>query len=150
MSTVLRSARGASAFTQDDSSRSRGRAPTAPLAAGASVWSRAADDPRQAWSQVIDELLRMRLLKDDWDGEGALAPHPSLVDGAISLARDLQANGTPAADRVLASPNGTICFEWFTPLGYQEIEVISPVEAKFCWVPKGADEAMIVNFSGSP
>ncbi len=42
------------------------------------------ETPAQIWSPLIDELLRIRTLKDDWDGEGTEAPHPALVDGAIA------------------------------------------------------------------
>lgn len=47
------------------------------------------ENPAQCWQCIIDELLRIRSLKDDWDGEGSEAPHPALVDGAITLAQTL-------------------------------------------------------------
>ena len=85
----------------------------------------------QLWVHLVDELKRIRTLKDDWDGEGTEAPPVSLVDAAITLAQKLEANGYPPADRVIASVNGTIYFEWHAPGGYQEIEVTSPVHAEF-------------------
>ncbi|MGL4550481.1 MAG: hypothetical protein ACRC33_04785 [Gemmataceae bacterium] len=48
-----------------------------------------------AWGEAIDELLRIRSLGDDWDGEGGLAPPPALVDGAIISARTLEGCGHP-------------------------------------------------------
>ena len=101
----------------------------------------------QTWQLLLDELLRIRNLKDDWDGEGTEAPHPALVDGAITLAQYLQANGGPPADRVIAGVNGTIFFEWHTPLGYQEIEVTSPMDAECRWLRKGSDVAEVVHLS---
>lgn len=101
----------------------------------------------QDWSLVIDELLRIRTLDDDWDGEGTEAPHPALVDGAITLAQTLQARGVTPPDRVHASVNATVYFEWQTPLGYREIEVVSPVEAECRFVRKGADETEVVYLS---
>jgi hypothetical protein len=92
---------------------------------------------------LIDELLRIRNLEDDWDGEGTEAPHPALVDRAVTLAQSLEASGHQPADRVIAGVNGTVYFEWHTPLGYQEIEVTSPLDAECRWVPKGSAVAVV-------
>jgi hypothetical protein len=70
-------------------------------------------------------------------------PHPALVDGAIKLAQYFQACGVAAPDRIHASVNGTVYFEWHTPLGYREVEVLSPVEAEGRWVAKGATETEV-------
>lgn len=99
---------------------------------------------------MIDELLRIRMLEDDWDGEGAEAPHPNLIHAAIKLAQDLAASGFPPAERVIASVNGTIYFEWHTPLGYEEIEILSPLDAESRWVPKGFNETTVVGLSFRP
>jgi hypothetical protein len=101
----------------------------------------------QTWSPLLDELFRIRNLQDDWNGEGTEAPYPALVDGAITLARYLQANGTPPADRVIAGVNRTIYFEWHTPRRYQEIEVTSPMDAECRWVRKGPDVPEVINLS---
>jgi hypothetical protein len=50
----------------------------------------------RTWDQLIDELLGIRNLKDDWDGEGTEAPPPALVDGAIK---------TPKSTGTLSSPS---------------------------------------------
>ena len=75
-------------------------------------YSLADGDNAHGWGRNIDELYRIRDLHDDWDGEGSEAPPVSLVDGAIVLAQRLKANGWPVADRVVASVNGTVYFEW--------------------------------------
>lgn len=126
MNAVLQSARGASAYTRTDPYE---------------------EIPAQTWQLLIDELLRIRNLKDDWDGEGTEAPDPALVDGAMTLTQWFQANGFPPADRVIASVNGTIYFEWHTPLGYQEIEVISPMDAECRWLRKGSDVTEVAHLS---
>jgi hypothetical protein len=99
------------------------------------------------WRQVLDELLRIRSLEDDWDGEGTEAPAAELVDGAVALAQDLAAHDWPAADRVIAGVNGTVYFEWHTPLGYQEIEVMSPTDAEYRWVRKGSQAAVVAHLT---
>ncbi len=138
MSIVMQSARGASAFTHADHSffSTAGEVRFASLGV--------TDAPANTWGSLIDELLRIRNLEDDWDGEGTEAPHPALVDAAITLAQSLEASGRPPADRVIASVNGTVYFEWHTPLGYQEIEVTSPLDAEFRWVPNGSDANAVV------
>ncbi len=144
MSTVMQSARGASAFTQTDLSH------FSPATAGGSVFSSTQDTPAHSWAQLIDELLRIRILEDDWDGEGTEAPHPSLVHGAIRLAQRLEASGYPPAERVIASVNATIYFEWHFPFGYLEIEVTSPLDAECRWVEKGSDVAVSFAISLRP
>jgi hypothetical protein len=103
--------------------------------------------PTREWSSVIDELLRIRTLEDDWDGEGTEAPHPALVDRAITLAQYLQAKGDTPPDRVHASVNATVYFEWHTPLGYCEIEVVSPMKVECRGVRKGSDETEVLHLS---
>jgi hypothetical protein len=128
------------------------------LASGASVYARSAHVPLQSfdinrpsvlpgsldrsaedWASTIDELLRIRNFSDNWDGEGTEAPHPALVDGAITLAKSFRFQGVSPPDRVHASVNGTVYFEWHTPVRYYEIEVVSPTRAECRVVRKGSD-----------
>ena len=99
------------------------------------------------WNERIDDLLRLYHLDDDWDGGGSPAPAPSLVAGAMKLALTLKEKKHPPADRVSASVDGTIYFEWYTPTGHEEIEVTSPVDAEWRRVEEGADEAEIIGIS---
>lgn len=142
MSALLWPGRGTIAFTQTDESF----AAASGEAATPSFPGLAKAEP-QAWDQLIDELLRIRHLEDDWDGEGTEAPHPALVDGAIALAQCLQAMGKQPADRIHAGVNGTVYFEWHMPLGYLEIEITSPVDAEGRWVRTGADQAEVFRLS---
>lgn len=103
------------------------------------------DSAEQKWWSIIDELLRVRNLKDNWDGEGALAPPPELVDSAITLAKTLKDNGVPPPDRVHASVNATVYFEWYNPLGYGEIEVVSPVDAQCRFVHNDSGSTEVVS-----
>lgn len=95
------------------------------------------------WAGLIDELLRILQLEDNWDGEGAVAPSPAVVESAVRLAKTLQAKEYPPAGRVIATVNGTISFEWLTPLGYCDIEVMSPNEAEYSWTPKSLGIAQV-------
>jgi hypothetical protein len=144
VSVTVRPVGGTSAYTEADHTPFRSVSEDNP------GFAREGGGPSDAWSDLIDELLRIRTLQDGWDGEGAEAPHPALVDGAITLAQDLQARGEPPADRVIASVNGTVYFEWHTPLGYREIEVVSPLDAESRWVPKGSNETVVVGLTRRP
>jgi hypothetical protein len=137
MSAIMQSAR----FTQTDYSFARS------VSEAGTLFSKSEEASEQTWSPLIDELLRIRNLKDDWDGEGTEAPHPALVDGAITLAQCLQANGIPPAHRVIAGVNGTIYFEWHTRLEYQEIEVTSPVDAECRRVWKDSDTTEVIRLT---
>jgi len=103
------------------------------------------------WTAEIDELLRIRNLEDNWDGEGSKAPSVELVDGAIMLTKSFNENGLPTPDRVHASVNGTIYFEWHTPASYMEIEVVSPTRAECRRVNNGSNvpEEMVMFFPRS-
>lgn len=77
------------------------------------------------WAHCVDELLRVRRLEDDWDGQGSPAPEPSLVDSAILFAKLYQERGEIAPDFALASVNGSIVFEWHLPSEFVEVEVVA-------------------------
>ena len=76
-----------------------------------------------------------------------VAPDPDAVAGATRLALILKAQEYSPADRVSASVNGTVVFEWHTADGYQEIEVTSPIDAESRWVAKGSRTAEVTGIS---
>jgi hypothetical protein len=134
---LVPSARGALQYTEQafltdqDSTR--------PLDEGGLLAAEYGSPQACTWSQLIDDLLALRTLEDDWDGQGAKAPHPSLVDGAITLAQYLRASGMPPADFATAGVNGTVIFEWHLPTEYREIEVTTPVRAEGRSVRRGSE-----------
>lgn len=121
-------ASGASAFTRAEyiSPRTHIEPASSELAAG----------PIRTWADVIDELLALRGLEDDWDGQGARSPDPALVDTALGVALKFRAADMPPAERVIAGVNGTVFFEWYLPTKYQEIEFTAPGQAEGRWVHK--------------
>ena len=145
MSAFTRPAGGALAYS---SAASESRRPPEEL--GHFTESDAPENSARGWARIIDELLRIRRLDDDWDGEGTEAPHPALLDGAITLAQTLRGRAVGSPDRVHAGVNATVYFEWHRPIGYFEIEVTSPIEAESRFVPAGsatAEAARIVRLS---
>ncbi len=129
MSTITRSATGAAAFTRGNSAP-----PWVP--GDCAFHSEPADGPARTWNDVIDELLALRGLENDWDGQGAQAPEPALVDTALAAALDFRSSAMPPADRAVAGVNGTVFFEWFSPTKYLEIEVTAPGQVEGRWVYK--------------
>jgi hypothetical protein len=133
--------RGTTAYTQ------LAESPFAPADTASAYASLSALHVREAWEQLIDKLISIRFLQEDWDGQGSVAPDPDAVAGATKLALILKAQEYPSADRVTASVNGTVVFEWHTTEGYQEIEVTSPIDAESRWVAKGSRAAEVTAFS---
>jgi hypothetical protein len=93
------------------------------------------------WRPAIDDLLAIRSLEDDWDGQGSPAPHPAIVDAALWFAQSIEESGFPSPDFAVAGVNGTVIFEWHLATGYLEIEVVSPDTAERRWLRSGSDVA---------
>ena len=87
-------------------------------------------DRSDRWSCRIDELLAIRSLADDWDGQAAKAPSTELVDSALVLAVAFRRGGAEAPSRIVPGVNGTLVFEWQAGEEYCEIEVTRPYHAE--------------------
>jgi hypothetical protein len=95
------------------------------------------------WKDAIDELLRIRNYEVDFDGEGSFPPPIEIVDTAINFSRRLKNNQLPAPNRVSASINGTIVFEWYFPHLYHQLEFDSPNEAEATFINKDDSNATL-------
>ena len=96
------------------------------------------EDP--IWSERIDDLLGIRQLEDDWDGQGAPAPTSDVVDSALVLALLLKKEGIAPPKLVTQGPAGGIHFDWLPGGGkYVELRVMRPYQAE-----------MIIHVPGSP
>ncbi|MCU0721842.1 MAG: hypothetical protein MUC83_19180 [Pirellula sp.] len=118
MSTTLDRRNSAAAFTTTPAPTSRAAAPSELAFCGIGA--------RNDWDPIIDELLSMRELQDDWDGEGSVAPQKALVDFVTSFAYQRKQRNELAPDRTLATVNGTICFEWYVNGMFMECEFVAP------------------------
>ncbi len=118
MSTTLDRRFGAAAFTAIPEPTSRAAAPFELAFCGIR--------PRNDWNNIIDELLRMRELQDDWDGEGSIAPQTALVDDLTSFAYWQKQRNELPPDWIVATVNGTICFEWYVDGFFREFEFVAP------------------------
>jgi hypothetical protein len=96
-----------------------------------------------SWKHVDEELIRFRSLGDDWDGEGSDAPPDDLIDTATSFARHLCCCGESPPDRILASVNGTVLFEWFAKSGYLCYDIHKTNEVEGRWAKRGDTRAIL-------
>jgi hypothetical protein len=82
------------------------------------------------WNRRIDELLAIRQLEDDWDGQGSPAPAVEVVDSAIVLALLLRRAGIAPPCQAVQDVQGSVCFDWQPGGGrYIELEVTGPYTA---------------------
>lgn len=85
---------------------------------------------RVIWSERIDQLLAIRQLEDDWDGQGTPAPATDVVDSALILALLLRHEGIAAPNLVTQGLSGEVHFDWLPGEGkYVELQVIAPRQA---------------------
>ncbi len=107
-----------------------GWATRTPVASGAADLPRATETGRMTaddWPERIDELLAIRQLEDDWDGQGTPAPMTDVVDSALILALLLRREGIAAPDAVTQGLSGGVHFDWQPPDGrYIELQVMAP------------------------
>lgn len=83
-------------------------------------------DERDRWYAAGVELAAIGWLRDDWDGEGAKAPTPAVLESAIRAFKRFEESGLTAPSSVVASPNGAVVFTWETATSYREAEIPQP------------------------
>lgn len=95
---------------------------------------------RDQWESCLGELSHMLALRDNWDGEGALAPTRDTVLSLSDLLQQLRSHLWPAPARVVTGPNGEVVVEWQETGGYLELEALRPYEGEWMFEPKGAPQ----------
>jgi hypothetical protein len=114
-------------------------------------------ESRRSWSRIIDDLLAMYAMRDNWDGLGAEAPGSDLLRSTIDLVCLLKEEPEiPVPSRIIPTPIGTVLLEWQTARQYLEWEVTRPYTAEcmskesgkparhwtFDWCPAHTDQGM--------
>ena len=88
------------------------------------------DPEAEGWKQCIDSLLNIRLLEDDWDGQGSPAPEAELVDSAIILAVLLRQQHVKPPALTVQDVQGCVNLHWEWPDGTTlDIDVMEPYRA---------------------
>src|SRR5207237_9568318 len=90
------------------------------------------------WEPTVQKIVALQDLSDDWDGSGATAPSPELLESAIGLTYLLCAKGVPPPSRVVPGLEGAVLFEWQDPDGsYADVEIVRPFFAEVMVVEPG-------------
>jgi|SRR6185312_8641069 len=90
-----------------------------------------------AWVRRRNELAAIRAYRDDWDGFGADAPDPRIVDTAIGFLHLLQGRGALPPTRVTLSPDGLVSMEWQDGDHLQQAQVVTETEVEWMEVVPG-------------
>ena len=92
----------------------------------------------RTWAQVMQVLIALRSLNDDWDGEGSEAPRPAAIAMAAQVAGSLEAHGAPVPTTATATRSGGILFGWEREADYTEIEVVGPDRVEWMVIAPGS------------
>jgi hypothetical protein len=85
----------------------------------------------ESWSAALEQVQRLQSLGADWDGQGAQAPSPVLLESARQLAEVLARHAFPPPCRVVAGPDGEVLLEWQAGDAYLEAEIGRPGTAEW-------------------
>lgn len=77
---------------------------------------------RARWKQILDRLIAISKLEDNWDGEGAEAPDFEIIDSVTELLIK-HTELLPHPNRIVPSVDGAIVVEWQLDGTYLEAEV---------------------------
>jgi hypothetical protein len=93
-------------------------------------------ESEKTWKDCIEEISRMRNLKDDWDGEGTTAPLPELLDGIIILFQmpEFRQIIRTAPTYVVPISDGRISIDWYFGTAHLNARVDSPTRARCMYV----------------
>ncbi len=112
----------------------------------------------ELWDQIIDGLLRMRALANDWDGQGASAPSPANVDRAIAWVREMHRypQAVPPS-RPVPGVTGEVVLEWQGESYYLLAEIVRPDQVEWMlavdgeptkhWITEGAMDWLVATVS---
>lgn len=90
------------------------------------------DAAEKVWRDRRSDLLRIRRYRDNWDGFGADAPDPRVLDTAIEFLENLRLRDAAHPPfRATLSPNGTVGFEWQTTSEWICVEIVSTERAEW-------------------
>jgi hypothetical protein len=90
------------------------------------------------WEPVVQKIAEFHYLVDGWDGFGAKAPSPELVESAIALAWVFFENGVSPPHCVTTGVDGAVILEWQDPDGtVTEGEIVRPLYAEVMVIEPG-------------
>lgn len=91
----------------------------------------------QLWRALRQEFLSFGSREPGWDGFGAAAPSPQLLESALDFLSGLQIQGTTPPSCVTLTPAGSVLVEWDEPDGHTDAELFAPSEVEWMRMQKG-------------
>jgi len=82
------------------------------------------EENRRQWDRARRDLERFLLLEADWDGYGASASDPQLLETASRVLLITQERGIPPPSRLLPTQSGGVLIEWQLPGLYFDAEIV--------------------------
>lgn len=82
------------------------------------------------WGEILKKIEDLRQLKDDWDGEGAIAPTVPVMGSVADCMSMLKNAGVPSPDQVSAACDGSVIISWNFGEIYFEMEISWPGRAE--------------------
>jgi hypothetical protein len=95
---------------------------------------------------MVGELRRWRVLKSDWDGEGALAPIPASLQLAESFSRHLEDSNLPEP---MLHATGRAGFYWKTDAIYADVEFLDAGRIAYYIERSGDKHKGVVNYDAN-
>ena len=90
------------------------------------------------WRPVIEQIIAMQRLGNNWDGLGASAPSREVLDCAVGLAYLFHQRSIDPPSCVVPSTAGTVVFIWqFSDGRYSDVEIDRPFHADVTWIEPG-------------
>lgn len=88
-------------------------------------------DVSRQWQKLLKRMTEIRELRNDWDGEGALAPNQMAVKSVNDLLALLRETAQTPPTRIAPAFDGAIVVEWQLPDGlYRSAEIRSAYVAE--------------------
>ena len=84
----------------------------------------------EAIVKSIADLMEISQIGDNWDGDGAIAPEPDIVRGAINF---LCQSRLIMPNRIVPVNNGTIALEWYNQISIPELEGYEILKVETLW-----------------
>jgi hypothetical protein len=91
-------------------------------------------EPPPWWPAAEKQFQALAALADNWDGDGASALDPKLVEAARKLLRALVAEQIFSKPHIYPTRSGGVQLEWERGERYFEIEVVSPTAVELYYV----------------
>ncbi len=90
------------------------------------------------WAACISTLLSYLSLGDDWNGDGAAAPTPANVYGAVAWLQQLQECGSSCPPpQAVPGVNGEVLLVWQDRSFYLEAEINTPYQVEWMLTSPG-------------